>query len=150
MGEMSHPEHAGFTGRCQCGACRFAVTAGPAQVTVCHCRMCQRATGNAFAPLLEVCEARVSWTGTPATWASSSIAERGFCATCGSPLFYRRPGGGTIEFMAGSLDRPDLYDPAWNHGVESRLPWLARLGDLPDRETFLAAGETVLSHQVDT
>lgn len=149
MRQVSHPEHTAFAGGCQCGACRFEVAAGPAQVSVCHCRMCQRATGNAFAPLIEVPEARVRWTGAPATWASSNVAERGFCGTCGAPLFYRQMGSGTIEFMAGGLDRPELYDPAWNHGVESRLPWLAGLGGLPDRETFFTAGETVVSYQVE-
>ena len=112
--------------------------------------MCQRATGNAFAPLIEVASARVTWTGTPATWASSSIAERGFCAVCGSPLFYRQTGGATIELMAGGLDRPETFDPASNHGTESRLPWLARLSALPDRETVLAPGATLVSHQMET
>jgi hypothetical protein len=147
---MSHPDHAAFAGGCQCGACRFEVAAGPAQLSVCHCRMCQRASGNAFAPLIEVATDRVRWTGTPATFASSNIAERGFCARCGTPLFYRQTGRTTIEFMAGSLDRPEDYDPAANHGTESRLPWLARLATLPGRETTLASGTTLASHQSET
>jgi hypothetical protein len=112
--------------------------------------MCQRASGNAFAPLIEVATDRVRWTGTPATWTSSNIAERGFCAGCGTPLFYRQTGRTTIEFMAGSLDRPEDYDPAANHGTESRLPWLARLAALPSRETTLAPGTTLVSHQSET
>lgn len=51
--------------------------------------------------------------------------------------------------MVGSLAHPEHCTPAWNHGVESRLPWLATLGDLPDRETFFDAGETIVSHQVN-
>lgn len=148
LGQVSHPEHPAFAGGCQCGARRFEVSAGPARLSVCHCRMCQRATGNAFAPLIEVAEARVRWTGAPATWASSNIAERGFRGIRGSPLFLRSSGTGTIEFMVGSLAHPAHYAPAWNHGVESRLPWLATLDDLPDRETFFHAGEIIVSHQV--
>jgi len=122
------------TGGCQCGAIRFAVAAGPARATVCHCRMCQRATGNAFAPLFEVSAGAVEWQGTPAVWASSNVAERGFCGDCGTPLFYRATGGNTVELMAGSLDR-GFSCPAANHGVESRVGWLAMLAGLPDRET---------------
>lgn len=147
---MSHPAHVGFAGGCQCGACRFDVAPGPAQVSVCHCRMCQRATGNAFAPLLEVAETRVAWAGTPATFASSNIAQRGFCGRCGTPLFYRDLRGGTIEFMAGCLDRPQTFDPRSNTGTESRLSWLAGLAALPDRETAPTPGETVVSHQSET
>jgi len=137
----------GFSGGCQCGACRFTVMPGPVNQTVCHCAMCRRAVSNAFAPLADVAEDRVTWDGTPKTYASSNIAERGFCATCGSPLFYRRPGTGMIEIMAGALDAPDLYAPIRNHGAESRLDWLATLATIPSRDTFFSNGETVTSHQ---
>ena len=139
----------GFSGGCQCGACRFTVSAGPVNQTVCHCRMCRRAVSNAFAPLADVAEGRVTWQGTPATYASSNIAERGFCGTCGAPLFYRRPGTGVIEFMAGALDKPEQYAPIRNHGSESRLPWLDALDTIPSRETFFSKGETVTSHQYE-
>lgn len=137
----------GFEGGCQCGACRYAVAPGPVHMTVCHCRMCQRATSNAFAPLADVEETRVTWTGTPKTYASSNIAERGFCAACGSPLFYRRPGTGVIEFMAGSLDHPERYAPVANHGVESRHDWLDALAGLPMKDTFFTEGEVMRSNQ---
>jgi hypothetical protein len=39
------------------------------------------------------------------TWyASSSTAERGFCATCGSTLFWRAKGLDYVAIAAGSLD----------------------------------------------
>ena len=133
------------SGSCQCGAVRFSVTPGPAKSTVCHCRMCQRATGNAFAPLLEVPNTRATITGPLATFASSTLAERGFCPTCGTPLFYRTIAGDTVEFMAGSLAPPFRFHPYDNSGTESRVRWLAGLGALPDRVTRLPA--PLHSHQ---
>ncbi len=130
-------------GGCQCGALRYSVAAGPAKSTVCHCRMCQRATGNAFAPLLEVMTTAISWTGLPATWASSREVERGFCATCGTPLFYRGLRRDTTELMAGTLSPDFTYRPVANHGVESRMAWLADLHTLPDRQTFFSPGQTI-------
>ncbi len=130
-------------GGCQCGAVRSRIAAGPAKAVDCHCRMCQRATGNAFAPLLEVPSVRIAWLGTPTEWASSDIALRGFCPTCGTPLYYR--GKDTTEIMAGTLAPGCAYHPIENIAVESRQPWLAGLADLPDSET--PTGYLVRSHQ---
>ncbi|MBC7156870.1 MAG: GFA family protein [Rhodobacteraceae bacterium] len=116
-------------GGCQCGAVRYSVAAGPAKSVVCHCRMCQRATGNAFAPLHEVPAAAVTWAGSPAEWASSDIARRGFCATCGTPLYYRS--GDTVELMAGTLAPPFAFRPVEQIAVESRRAWVHDLATLP-------------------
>lgn len=120
-------------GGCQCGAVRYRIAAGPAKSVVCHCRMCQRATGNAFAPLMEVPRDRVTWAGEPAEWASSDVAFRGFCPTCGTPLYYR--GGDTVEIMAGTLAPPFAFRPVEQIAEESRQGWLHALPDLPGMTT---------------
>lgn len=130
-------------GGCQCGALRYAFDAGPAKSVVCHCRMCQRATGNAFAPLMELAAARVRWTGTAAEWASSDVAVRGFCPTCGTPVYFRS--GDTVELMAGTLAPPFAFRPVEQIAVESRQGWLDDLPDLPRIET--PAGYRVRSNQ---
>lgn len=140
-------EYPAVTGGCQCGAVRFAIAAGPANASVCHCRMCQRATGNAFAPLYEVESHQIIWSGTPATWASSNLAERGFCATCGTPVFYRGIDRDTTEIMAGTMPPDFNYDPVANHGIEACVGWVSHLADLPGRETFFDDGEVLHSHQ---
>jgi hypothetical protein len=122
-----------FHGGCQCGAVRYAVTAGPAKSTICHCRMCQRASGNGFAPLVELPNDRITWHGTPAEWASSDIAMRGFCRTCGTPLYYRS--GDTTEIMAGSIAPGFEFRPQDNCATESRRDWVLHLADCPDRPT---------------
>ena len=131
-------------GGCQCGAVAYTIDAGPAKSTVCHCRMCQRATGNAFAPLFEVMTTAINWQGTPAIYASSDQVERGFCGQCGTPLFYRGAARDTTELMTGTLNSAFDYCPIANHGVESRQAWLATLLSLPDRVTF---GEPITSRQ---
>lgn len=40
------------TGGCQCGAVRYEISGGLGRASICHCRMCQKALGNAFAPLV--------------------------------------------------------------------------------------------------
>src|ERR1700712_3185190 len=101
-----------LTGGCQCGAIRFALSAAPTRVSICHCRMCQKASGAPFASLADVPHEHFAWTrGTPAAFKSSSIAERDFCAACGTPLSYRKIGDPKIEIMTGAFDRPDRMVP---------------------------------------
>ena len=46
----SGDEPLAMSGGCQCGAVRFRVTSF-GRSSVCHCRMCQKATGGLFAAL---------------------------------------------------------------------------------------------------
>lgn len=133
-------------GGCQCGAIRFTVSEGPAKAGLCHCRMCQRATGNAFAPLFEVPGARVEWQGkTPREWASSNISVRGFCPTCGTPLYLRT--GDTIEIMAGCFAPDFPYQPCDQGGIEAKMGWLDQLSHLPAHDTFPDLIAQVVSNQ---
>src|SRR3954469_10164284 len=114
---MSEPTKPVLTGGCQCGAVRFALSAAPAKISICHCRMCQKASGAPFASLADIPLEHFSWTRRkPAAFASSSIAERDFCAACGTPLSYRRIGGSKIEIMTGAFDRPDMVVPSLQFG----------------------------------
>lgn len=120
------------TGGCQCGAVRFrAERLGRA--SVCHCRMCQRAAGNVFAVLVSA--EGVTFEGEPGRWASSDIATRGFCRTCGTPLFYKGSAGQGLNLMVGALDDPGAAPAALQYGIESRIAWLSTLDDLPAHET---------------
>lgn len=126
-----------LTGGCQCGAIRFALSAAPTRVSICHCRMCQKATGAPFASLADIPNENFAWTrGKPAAFKSSSIAERDFCAKCGTPLSYRAIGGPKIEIMTGAFDRPDRVVPTLQYGTESRLGWVGNVSNLPSKTTM--------------
>lgn len=129
MADLKNPV---LTGGCQCGAVRYALLAPPERVHLCHCRMCQKAVGGLFAPFAPVRQTDVAWTrGVPASFASSSIAHRDFCAGCGTPLSFRYDDSQWIGITVGSLDRPQDVTPTKQFGVESRLGWLELLGTLP-------------------
>ena len=141
-----------LTGGCQCGAIRFALSAPPSRISICHCRMCQKASGAPFASLADIPLEHFSWTrGKPAAFASSSIAERDFCPACGTPLSYRRIGGSNIEIMTGSFDRPDMVVPALQFGTESRLGWVVAIANMPSQTTLQNYGsdklEKIVSRQ---
>lgn len=141
-----------LTGGCQCGAIRFAASAAPSKISICHCRMCQKATGAPFASFAEVDKKDFAWTrGTPATFRSSSIAERDFCAACGTPLSFRRIDGERIEILTGTFDRPDHLMPTRQYGSESRLGWVVGIANLPSQTTLQNYGQeklgAIVSHQ---
>jgi len=133
---MSQKPTSPYSGGCQCGAVRYALYALPEQAHLCHCRMCQKAVGNAFAALAPIRLEDFAWTkGTPAVFLSSSAAERGFCSACGTPLFFRYVDSEWIDVTIGSLDDPEHVPPELHYGAESRLSWLKRLDVLPSENT---------------
>ncbi|QFS82110.1 Glutathione-dependent formaldehyde-activating enzyme [Roseivivax sp. THAF40] len=88
-------------GSCLCGAIRYEVFAKLRPVVGCHCTQCRKTSGHHVAATAAD-PAHVAITGTPRWFRSSEAAERGFCPTCGSNLFWRRPGH--LSIFAGTLD----------------------------------------------
>lgn len=125
------------TGGCQCGAVRYEMYVAPQNSHVCHCRMCQRATGGVFAALAGAPKAEFAWTkGAPTFYASSNLAKRGFCAICGTPLSfaYDIPEA-RIYVTTGSLDDPNSAPIVMQYGVESRLAWVKFCEDVKSERT---------------
>ena len=126
----------GTTGGCQCGAVRFAVSGPLGRASICHCRMCQKAFGAFYAPLVAAPLDAFSLTrGSLGLFKSSDAVERGFCRDCGTPLTFRYLNGQTIDLAIGALDDPSVARPVVQFGMESRLSWLDDLDELPGRLT---------------
>jgi len=131
-------------GGCQCGAVRYALYVEPSSASICHCRMCQKAFGNVFAPFAAIDHADIAWThGAPALFRSSAAAERGFCRDCGTPLSFQYLGEGQVHIAIGSLDEPARARPGRAVGIEGRVPWFDTLAGLPGSRTEdeVSAGE---------
>lgn len=124
-----------ITGGCQCGAVRFRMNDRPTDVSICHCRMCQKAFGNYIAPLASVRDDDFTWTrGAPDWFQSSSQVRRGFCGKCGTPLAYDAPTG--LAIAAGAFDDPASLPPVIQYGTEGMMPFFAELHRLPGRTTM--------------
>ncbi|WP_163576296.1 GFA family protein [Halomonas faecis] len=96
-------------GRCLCGAVRVTAGTKGNNMGVCHCTMCRRWGGG---PLFAVeCEDAVAFDGEEhiAVFSSSEWAERGFCRTCGTHLFYRLKEGGHYAMPVGLFDDDDAW-----------------------------------------
>ena len=135
-------------GGCQCGAVRYTLRMAPQRNHYCHCRMCQRAVGNLFAALAGVKKDRIGWQGQPDFFASSTLAQRGFCARCGTPLSFAYHDAEWIYVTIGSLDDPSQARPEKHYGIESQVHWLDIRDDAEREPTAVDARlATMTVHQ---
>jgi hypothetical protein len=124
-----------YSGGCQCGAVRFHVEGALGDASICHCRMCQKAFGSFYAPLVSVRGARLAWTrGAPKYFRSSNHVLRGFCADCGTPLSFEAPDG--IGLAIGAFDDPASIRPLVQWGTEAKLPYVDEMPGLPGEDTM--------------
>jgi hypothetical protein len=137
-----------FTGGCQCGAVRFAVTR-LGRASMCHCRMCQKAFASIGGLLVTARD--LKWTrGAPKHFQSSNKVRRGFCGDCGTPLTYEYEG--TPEVAICAFDDPAAIPPTIQLPSEHRVPWADALASLPpisDSERAKAAARytAIVSYQ---
>ncbi|WP_300057038.1 GFA family protein [uncultured Roseobacter sp.] len=101
------------TGGCLCGAVTYTLKDEPAEIGACHCNMCRKWSGGIYIGLEAKPDAvEIKGAENLTAYASSEWAERAFCTTCGSNLYYRvtasGPHEGTYHFGAGTVD--DLGD----------------------------------------
>jgi len=120
-----------WTGGCLCGALRYEAAVTESENWYCHCRMCQKATGSVVSTSAVIKKSQLRMLkGTATFYQSSAGFERGFCANCGSPMFFRPIGEDWIAILTGTLDDPEVAPPDGHYGVESRISWLKIVDDL--------------------
>ena len=128
-----------YRGGCACGAVRYEIVAEPIRAFQCQCRDCQRDTGSGHASVFVFPRAALQVTGHVSEIArtadSGAQKLKGFCASCGSPL-YNKPVSkpDMIGIYVGTLDDPSSFKPqvvmfashghAWDH-IDPALPKLA-------------------------
>ena len=126
----------GVRGGCMCGKVRYSVQIENDEAYLCHCRMCQKASGNVSLAMVNVAHADVSWNEEPDWYQSSPIAERPFCATCGTSLGFRfLEGSENMDLTVAAFDDPSVFKPDSHFGAESiQRAWLNTEG-LPEHKT---------------
>jgi hypothetical protein len=94
-------------GSCLCGAVSFEVAGELHGPDACHCTQCRKHSGHYFVST-DVPRTAVTIRGEEKiTWYHSSAkVRRGFCATCGSSLFFDPPHKDWIGIAMGAFDSP--------------------------------------------
>jgi hypothetical protein len=126
----TNPPALPYRGACLCGAVRYEVDSEINRASHCHCSMCRKAHGAAFATYGTVPKATFRITqGADAlrSYASSPGITRNFCMHCGSPITWLSDHAGRdgeVGFTLGTLETP-LPPPAdqWHIYTASKASW---------------------------
>ena len=121
-----------FAGGCLCGAVRFEVTAPTKWCAHCHCSLCRRAHGAAFVTWFGVASEQfrfIEGEGELRWYASTPGANRGFCRSCGSTLFFKSERwAGETHIALAHMDGPIDREPAAHVFYDTHVDWI-ELGD---------------------
>ena len=94
-------------GSCLCGRVKFDVEGDLPAPTACHCTMCRKHSGH-YEASTDIARDKLKISGEEhITWyQSSEKVRRGFCAVCGSSLFFDPPHLDWIAVAMGAFDSP--------------------------------------------
>jgi hypothetical protein len=124
-----------MTGGCACGAVRFEAEIDGDDAYLCHCRMCQRATGSLSIAFKNIPQAKLRWLSGPDWYDSSPIARRPYCGKCGTSLGFQFKEGPNMDVTVAAFDDPGRFKPTSHFGAESvHEAWLDTSG-LPRKRT---------------
>ncbi len=132
MTKTDHP----YQGQCLCGKIKYQVDAIEPKMGHCHCRMCRKFHGAAFATYGEARQENFHWLEGEALL-SSFKADNGtvrqFCRNCGSSLTFAGDDGvqQVVEFALGTLDSEIDQLPDVHIFTDYRASWYDISDELP-------------------
>ncbi|KAI5921872.1 glutathione-dependent formaldehyde-activating GFA [Camillea tinctor] len=118
-----YPKPTTITGGCLCGSIRYRVDFPQDHDFVqssctCQCTQCRRSTGTLIFAAHSVALRNLTYTSATDTLRNYSATrgfQRGFCATCGSFLYWRDESRDVVELAVGCVDEEFLVG---EHGSE--------------------------------
>jgi len=120
-----------FNGSCLCGAVRFSGRE-LREVVYCHCAQCRRFHGHTAAySATDKDQIKITRDETLRWYESSPRARRGFCAVCGSSLFWDPVGKPYICIAAGAIDDCGALRAARHVYVADKCRYYDISDDLP-------------------
>ena len=128
------------TGRCQCSAIRYRLTAEPLFTYACHCGSCQKRTGSAFSMGLVVLTDSLQVEGELTAW--SRVSDKGAtntrysCAECGNIIYGIGDSAPTFaKLQAGTLDNTRAVRPEVHIWTQNKQAWLTLPARVPQFAT---------------
>lgn len=118
-----------YHGSCLCGAITYEIRSEPLRASHCHCTMCQKQHGAAFATYANVArDDLVYLTGLDKlkTYNSSGTVLRRFCSDCGSSLEWSDPhrAPDRVAIAMGTFDTPYRPEHITDLHLDTRACWL--------------------------
>lgn len=128
-----------LTGSCLCGDIAFEMDGPVDQIGHCHCSMCRKFHGAAFATFGVVAPNRFRWRrgeDKVRHYQSSARGWRNFCPRCGSGVPACPPGGPFALVPLGNVAEDPATRPGLHFFVGAKAPWHDIVDDLPQHEEY--------------
>ncbi len=131
-------------GQCLCGQVVFEAGRIEPKMAHCHCSMCRKFHGAAFATYASVPEAQFRWLSGEQllkAWEEPGGTRRHFCRNCGSSMTFFSPRTtlGCVEIAVALLDEAPSEQPDANIFTENTPSWWR---DAPSLPTFSGGRDT--------
>lgn len=125
-----------YRGSCLCGKIRYQLRKFTPHMAHCHCSMCRKFHGAAFATFGEVRTQDFNWISGESSLSAFRAANgtvRRFCRQCGSSLVFEssQADGSVIEIALGTLDTAIPDQPDANIYVANKANWYTITDGLP-------------------
>ena len=126
-------------GGCLCGAIKYEISSLLQFSRNCHCSMCRKLTGAAFATWAYVKFNNFRWIQGEAQlgmYESSEEVTRTFCKVCGSTMQYvaKQTIQDAFGLALGTVDGDPGCKPMRHVMVDSKAPWFDITDHLPQSE----------------
>ena len=134
-----------LTGRCLCGAVRYAVPDAFLYAMCCHCSNCRRTTGSAFKPFAGIPRQQLSVLQGDEDMLVYGGGGPNFdvhCRKCGSLLYSVVRQGEYVHVPMGTLDQEPSIRPSSHIFVGSKAQWYSITDDLPQFDEFPTTANT--------
>ena len=128
-----------LTGSCLCGDIAFAIDGPIEEMTHCHCSMCRKFHGSAFATFGMAAPADYRWVRGEArvrSYRSSSQGCRHFCPRCGSAVPSHGDDSPNTIIPMGNVAEEPVARPQRHIFIGSMAPWHQIVDDLPQHEAY--------------
>ena len=127
-----------YKGSCLCGSIQFESDGGVTDIIHCHCSLCRKASGSAYATngFINAEDIKLTDKNNTLTFYESSEGKRKyFCKTCGSPIYSSNSQSlKRLRLRLGILDTEISERPISHNFVTSKANWDDLDVELPRNE----------------
>ena len=129
-----------YNGGCLCGKVRFEISGEVQNIVYCHCSLCRKAQGSAFAANANVninefkfISGEQELTGYESTPGQTKY----FCKNCGSPIMSKTDAmPGKVRVRLGTIDSDINEKPRAHIFASSKANWEEITDDLPQYDSY--------------